>query len=168
MHTFGCRDQLQVSIWCQVQVANTPLVVGARTDSQGRGQLQAHWQLHYPGCPCTFTLLYNLPWACALQWRPVMYIINLPLRMVSSVQMHSWRDYPQVCTWVGVGCANLGWSLATKQPQRPGWLSVLLPDSSWWGLRGRDREGLSWLATVNANTCGVKAGEICREATEAM
>lgn len=54
-------DQLQVSIWCQGQVADTPVVVGARTDSQGRGQLQAHWQLHYPGCLCTFTLLYNLP-----------------------------------------------------------------------------------------------------------
>lgn len=84
-------------MWCQGQVIDTHLVA-ARASINGQGQLQAYWQLYYPGYLCAFTWLYNLPLGiCTAVEASGVY-------EPGSVQAHTWS----MCMVMGASFGDVG------------------------------------------------------------
>lgn len=108
MHVLGCGDELQVSVQCQGQVADTHVVVGARAGSKGQGQRQAPWQLQDPGCLCFPLAARSLPGLCIRQ---------------------------AACQW-GISHGGLSGCLVLKQPQRPGLAASAVPGLWLVGVGG--------------------------------
>lgn len=84
-----------------------------------------------------------------------------PVQQCASAQLEEL--VLSMCMEVSVSCGGVGWCLALVQLQRFG-LAAGMVLRLWWEQKGGEGSGedLRWLASVTANTCEVKAFEICR------
>lgn len=129
VHVLGCGDQLQVSVWCQGQVADTQRCGGSQSRQQGPGPMIGSLQLCDPGCPCVSPL--------AAQLLPRRVLSSGAQRCASGRQPASAQCAPGSGGQPGGPC----WSLVLKGHRGLDWLPVLFPGSGLWGLVGKKQEG---------------------------